>query len=152
MKPKKIEAKFIEKILSENYCIDFSLKNFLVFGFESKIFILSKDFQKIENKISQIPFFSLGLYFGQLKKEGKILLSLEGAQMIGKKAKKNIAILDEKNLRNFLLGFNVFPKKEINCEIGNFILLKFQDDIVGLGEKKEKYIENLMVKTKRFNF
>ncbi|MGB9598716.1 MAG: NIP7 pre-PUA domain-containing protein [Minisyncoccales bacterium] len=147
---KKEEVAKIEKTLQEQYRVDFSLQSFSLFSIGNKIFLFSKDIEKIKEEILKIKIFSFGLFFGQFKKN-KILLSLEGAQMVGKKAKKNVVLLNENSLRNFLLGFNVLDAKEFRCEPDAFLLLKYRGEIVGLGQKKKNYIENLTLKTKRLS-
>lgn len=148
--PEIIERNFIENILEKNYSAKICFKKFFIFKINNRIYLASQDLLKIKPKMLKIKPVWFGFYFGQLK-NGKIILSLEGAQMVGPKAKKNVAILDEKNLRNFLLGFNIFSFKEVNCELGNFVILKYKQDVVGVGKKMENYIENLMVKTRRFS-
>jgi NOL1/NOP2/fmu family ribosome biogenesis protein len=146
------EISDLEKILKINYGADFSFSLFLVFRDKNKIYLISKKFSDFWKKINNFSFFSLGLFFGELKKEKKILLSLEGAQMISKKTNKNIAFLYDHALKNFLLGFNILKVKEINCELENYILLRYKNDIIGLGQKRQKYIENLTLKTRRLSF
>lgn len=146
---KKEEISKLKSILANDYGVDFSFSKFLVLKNENRLYLISKMFKKIEGQISPISFLSLGLFFGEIKKN-QILLSLEGAQLIGKEAKRNIAILeDENSLRNFLLGFNILKANEIECQKDKFVLLKWNNEIVGVGLKKENYIENLTLKSGR---
>jgi len=148
---KKEEKLKIEEILKKEYETDFSFQEFSLFLKENKIFLCSKEIEEKKEIFLKINFFSFGLFFGELKKNDRILLSLEGGQMIALSARKNIAFLDEKSLRNFLLGFNILGTKEINCKEEAFVLLKYRDDLVGIGKKKKNYIENLTVKTRRLS-
>jgi NOL1/NOP2/fmu family ribosome biogenesis protein len=148
---KREEKLKIKEILKKEYGADLSFENVALFLKENKIFLSSKEIEEKKDDFLKIPFFSLGLFFGELKRNDKILLSLEGGQMVFLTAKKNIASLDEQSLRNFLLGFNVLGAKEINCKEGAFILLNYHDDLVGVGKKKKGYIENLTVKTRRLS-
>jgi len=148
---KREEKLKIKEILKKEYEADLSFENVALFLKENKIFLSSKEIEEKKDDFLKIPFFSFGLFFGELKRNDKILLSLEGGQMVFLTAKKNIASLDEQSLRNFLLGFNVLGAKEINCKEGAFILLNYHDDLVGIGKKKKGYIENLTVKTRRLS-
>jgi len=141
----------IKEILKKEYGADFSFEKFSLFLIKDKIFLVSREIEEKKEEILKIKIFSLGLFFGQIKKNNKILLSLEGAQLISDRANKNIVLLDEESLRNFLLGFNILKAKEINCQEGAFVLIKFKNDLVGIGQKRKNYIENLTVKTKRLS-
>ena len=102
------EIKEIEKIIEKNYGCKLDLKNLFLTG-DEKIWIAGENVG--------IEFFSrarncyrIGIYFGKLKRNYKIKLSMEGATIVGKKAKRNVAIVDDKeegNLRKEIVSINL---------------------------------------------
>lgn len=145
---KNEEIKQVEKIVEKNYGTKIDLKQFLVFkSFEEKIWIASKDILKIN--LEKLRINSIGLYFGKLKRNEKIHLSLEGSQIVGKNANRNIVILDELSTKKFLQGLGVKPQKEMNCEYHNFVIVKFGDEILGSSLLTEEKLKNLIPKSRR---
>ena len=59
---------------------------------KNRIFIISKDISKID--ISKLRLNSVGMYFCETDKQG-IRLSIEGSQIVGPKATKNVIELNE---------------------------------------------------------
>lgn len=146
-KMNKEEIRYLEMVLKKNYGSEIKFEDNLFKSSKEKIWIVSKKAFSINFKKFRIN--SLGLYLGRLKKNEKIQLSVEGSQLVGKKAKKNIVIIDEKNLIKFLQGFDFKPKKLIDCEKNNFVLIKFKEDFVGTGILRENYVENILPKARR---
>jgi NOL1/NOP2/fmu family ribosome biogenesis protein len=144
---KESEVENIESLIEKNYKTKIDLKQFLVFCSKEKIWIVSKDILKLNLK--KLKINSLGLYIGKLKRNNKIHLSLEGSQIVGKNANKNIVILDEADAKKFMQGFDIKPKKEINCEYHNFVIVKFGDEILGSGLLTEEKLKNLIPKSRR---
>lgn len=140
------EIEKIEKILRKNYGAKIRLKATLFKSSKGKIWMASKEAFSL---VSKLRLNSIGLYFGKLKKNEKIQLSVEGSQLIGKKANKNIASIDEENLEKYLHGLNFSAEKLINCEVNNFVLLRFKQDFIGCGILREGYIENILPKARR---
>ncbi|MEM5854846.1 MAG: hypothetical protein QW472_00800 [Candidatus Aenigmatarchaeota archaeon] len=133
-----MNSKEIEELLKKNYESDFSLENFEFFLRKDQKIFISKNLPQDMVKKSMYL-----LHFGNLKRNGKIQLSIEGSQIIGKSAKKNVAVLDEENAMRFAEGLSVSPKELINCEKFNFVLVKFKEDFLGSGllrDKVEPYI------------
>ncbi|MCX8000518.1 MAG: hypothetical protein N3A69_16465 [Leptospiraceae bacterium] len=145
MQISKINAREIEELLKKNYGSKLSLKNFDVFlNEDQKVYISVKGLPQ-----SFIEKSSYMFYFGTLKRNNKILLSIDASQMVGKTAVKNIAIVDEENALKFIEGLNASPKKLVDCEIGNFVLIKFKEDFLGSGVLRENYIENYVPKYRK---
>ena len=68
---------------------------------KGRIFIISKDISKID--ISKLRLNSVGMYFCEIDSKG-IRLGIEGSQIIGPKATKNIVELDEEETRKWFKG------------------------------------------------
>jgi len=145
MSEKEIEE--VERIIEKNYGCKVNLKNYNVFvNKEGKIYLFNK--MKIKEELIKIASY-LGLYFGKLKRNEKIQLSTEGAQIVGKNATKNIAILDEENLKKYMEGLNCKWQELINCEENNFVLIKHKEDFYGSGILRKDFIESLVPKGRR---
>ncbi len=93
---------------------------------KGRIFLLSNKFKEFEydTKIN-----SLGMYFANLKND-EIRLSIEGSQIIGEKAKKNVLELNENELRDWLLGEDFKTDEEFK----GFVLIKNKNDFYGTGK------------------
>ncbi|MEM5836132.1 MAG: hypothetical protein QW040_04100 [Candidatus Aenigmatarchaeota archaeon] len=141
------EIEHLENLLEKNYGVEIDFEGKLFKTSVEKIWIASKEVFELDS--SKLRVNALGLYLGKLKRNEKIQLSVEGAQLVGEKAKKNIAIINEENLEKYLQGFDFSAHKLINCEKNNFVLLKFREDFVGTGILRENYIENILPKARR---
>jgi NOL1/NOP2/fmu family ribosome biogenesis protein len=96
----------IKKIIKENFgCdindeIDFEVRKEKIYFFKS---YLKEFFNFLKNK--GLKLNPIGIYFGKIKQNNKIQLSIEGSQYVGRKATKNIfEINDYKELYEFILG------------------------------------------------
>jgi NOL1/NOP2/fmu family ribosome biogenesis protein len=145
MQVKKVNRKEIEDLIRENYDSKFSLKDFNVFvRKDQKVFLASKGLPT-----TLIEKSNYLLHFGTIKRNRKIQLSIEGSQLVGKTARKNVAVLDEENISKFVEGLLAKPKELINCEVGNFVLVKHGTDFFGSGVLRESYIEGYIPKERR---
>jgi NOL1/NOP2/fmu family ribosome biogenesis protein len=142
------EIEDIEKIIEKNYGTKLDLSNYEVYiNKRGEIFLASKSISIVENLIEKSSYF--GLYIGKLKRNQKIQLSVEGSQIVGKQANKNIAILDDENIFKFMEGLPAKWKELINCEKNNFVLIKNNNDFFGSGILREDFIENYVPKGRR---
>jgi len=96
-----------------------------------------------------LPLNSVGMNFGKLKRNDKINLTVEGSQMVGAKANKNVVFLDKGSYEKFMGGSDIKLEKEINCECHNFVIVKFGEDVLGSSLFTEEGIKNLLPKSRR---
>ncbi|MCD6330738.1 MAG: hypothetical protein J7L80_00875 [Thermoplasmata archaeon] len=145
----KKEIEDIEAILEKNYGCKIDLKKFFIFmTSDNKIWIANKEAENVIKGLRRC--YRIGIYFGKLKRNNKIKLSIEGALMVGRNANKNIAVVDEKEAIKFMEGYDVSDFKAINAELHNFIIVKNdKNDVLGAGILREGYIENLIPKARR---
>ena len=146
MQIEKADVEQLQRILKKNYGVEFNFKEFNVYqNKEGKIYLVSKgiDRKMVEKSIRA------GLYFGKIKRNEKIQLSVEGAQLIGGDAKKNVVVVDKKNLLRFMEGFDVVPRKLIECEEHNFVLVTNGRDFFGCGLLAEGKVRSLVPKGRR---
>jgi len=100
---------------------------------KNKIFIVNRDIAEID--LNKIRINSAGLYIAEFK-NNEVRLSIEGSQLIGKKAKKNIIELNEKQAREWLKGKDI----ELKAKEKGFVILKHNKDYLGSGKVKEDKI------------
>jgi len=140
------EKKELERIVEKNYGAKIDLSNFDYYiNNRNEIYIVSKS---IDERLISIASY-VGMYFGRLKRNEKIQLSVEGSQIVGKQANKNIAIVDDENLSRYIEGLECKWSELINCETNNFVLIKNGNDFFGSGILREDKIESLVPKARR---
>lgn len=146
----KEQIENLEKLIEKNYGTRAGLDRFLVLlSFEEKIWLASKEILNLDMR--KFPVNSIGMNFGKIKRNDKINLTVEGAQMIGKLATRNIVVLDEENSKKFMQGSNVKPQQEVGCEYHNFAIVKFGENILGSSLLTEDGIQNQLPKSRRIN-
>ena len=137
----KKERDEIGSILNDQFGFNSFEDLIIVKAGNNKIWITNREI--LETDFSKIRTETLGLYFGKIEYDG-IRLSIEGSQIVGKQAKKNIVNITEDQLFMWLRGFDL----EIQCE-STYVLLKYKSDFVGCGKKKENGILNFIPKDRR---
>jgi len=110
---------------------------------KNKVFIVSKDISKID--LSKIRVNSFGMYFCELDNE--IRLSIEGSQIVGPNAMKNVVELNEKQSKEWFSGEDL----EIKGDYSGFVILKDNNYFLGTGKYKENRILNYVGKERRIN-
>ena len=110
---------------------------------KQKIYVINKDVAKID--LSGARINSVGMYFGEDKK-GELRLSIEGSQLIGPLAKKNIIELNDEEAIAWLRGDDL--QKE--CDCSGFIIMKHNDDYIATGKyTADQRILNFVPKARR---
>ncbi len=138
----KKQIKEILSLIKQQWNADLTLDYAFLKDKNDKIFIINKAFAQID--ISKLRINSMGLYFAQKMIDG-IRLSIEGSQLIGPKAKKNILELTEKQTKEWFQGNDL----EIKTELKNYVILKYNKDFLGTGKIKENKILNYIPKSRR---
>ncbi len=109
---------------------------------KEKIHIVTRDIEKIELKNLRIN--SIGLYIAEVKNE-QLRLSIEGSQLIGPSATKNVCEIDDEQMKKWFKGEDL----KVSEEYEGFVILKHNNDYVGSGKYKEGYILNFVPKARR---
>ncbi len=115
----------------------------LNYGFlekKDKIYVITKELDKINYQSMRIN--NVGLYICKIEKNG-IRLSVEGSQMLGKKAKNSIT-LNEEETREWFKGKDIENK-----EGKGYIIVKNDKDILGCGRIKDNKLFNYFPKERR---
>ncbi|MBS3171220.1 hypothetical protein J4449_01265 [Candidatus Woesearchaeota archaeon] len=131
------EIKEIHNKLEEQFGYKQKLDYLFYINKDNKIFLMTKDFQKLD--LSKLRVNSFGLYFGELEKTG-LRLSISGSQLIGKNADKNI--LEINKIEEWLNGQNL----ECNKELKGWFIVKYKEDFLGCGYCKNGVLMNFISK------
>ncbi len=113
---------------------------------ENDIFLITKEVGKIE--LNSLNVNSIGLYFAELRHE-QLRLSIEGSQIVGKKAKKSVVELDDGQLKQWLAGEDI-ELAESSCENNSYAIVKSKNDFFGCGRIKDGKLLNFVPKSRRF--
>jgi len=131
-----------KKILGQWGC-DFRTEMAFILTNKNRIFLVSRDIEKID--FEKLPISSAGVYFGEILDNGELRLSIEGSQMIGKCAGKNVLDVSKEKARSWLKGTDI----EIETKEKGFVILKNNGDFLGTGKAKEGKVLNFVPKTRR---
>ncbi|HDD04924.1 MAG TPA: hypothetical protein ENF51_00340 [Candidatus Aenigmarchaeota archaeon] len=128
----------INRYLKKQFGVELDYR-FVITG-KGRVWIMNEDVYDYE---MNAPVVSKGLYFGFLEKDG-LRLSVDGSQIVGPKAKKNVVEVNEKEAKEWLRGFSL----EKQCQKG-YVLLKYGRDFIGCGKSNGKIIWNTVPKERR---
>jgi NOL1/NOP2/fmu family ribosome biogenesis protein len=144
-----LKSKEIKQILSKieehwDTEVDLSPNDYVfITNNKDRINIVKKEVFNVE-----VRPYALGIYFGNIVKDG-FRLSLEGSQIVGEKAKKNIVEINREQASKWMSGEDI-EVGEINT-VKDYVLIKFENDILGCGKYKENYILNYVPKPRRID-
>ena len=141
-----LNSKEIKKILNwlkEHYSIkELKIDKAFLQNTKDKIYLISKKISEFEDKNLRINL--IGMYFAKEEKKG-IRLSIEGSQIIGSEATKNVIELNKNQLSDWLNGQDV----ELTADLEGFVIIKHGNDFFGVGNYKEGKILNYVPKERR---
>lgn len=139
---KQIEDEYgcnIENLMIDKYVFYISDKN--------KVYIVNNKIK--ETNMDKLRINSFGLYFCEINRE-KIRLSIEGSQIIGPYATKNIVEFNDETAKKWIMGEDIDNWKEENT---GFLIIKHKIndnfDFLGCGKYKEGRILNFIPKQRR---
>ncbi|MBN2422682.1 hypothetical protein JXB41_05615 [Candidatus Woesearchaeota archaeon] len=139
----KKRIKEFSNLIKRQWNCDFSFSEFAVFmNRNNRIFIISKDVSKL--RFEELRINNLGLYFGEIN-SGELRLSIEGAQIIGRTAQKDILELNDKQSKEWMSGMDL----EIDSKINGFVIIKNKDDFLGCGKVVNGKLLNYVPKVRR---
>ncbi len=112
---------------------------------KNRVFVVSKDISRIDT--SRLRLNSAGMYLCEIDNKG-IRLSIEGSQIIGPKATKNIVELNEEETKRWLKGEDL-EKECKGCE--RFVIIRSGKDFLGNGKYAKGKILNYVSKSRRIS-
>ena len=138
------ETKEIYSLIERQWGARLKLDYAFLQNTKNRIFIVNKDISKID--LSKLRINSIGMYFCEIDKLG-IRLSIEGSQIVGPKATKNIAEINEEQAKKWLKGEDL----EVKGDYSGFVILKYYAYFLGCGKFKEGKVLNYVGKERRIN-
>ncbi len=109
---------------------------------EDEIFVVNREIGEIP--LERLNIYSLGLKFGEIRK-GDLVLTIEGSQLVGPKATKNVIELSEKEANAWIKGVSV----RSNSGLDGYVLVKSGSDFIGTGRVVEGKVVNLIPASRR---
>ena len=139
------EIKEIYELIEKQWSAKIKLDLGFLKNNKNRIFIITKDISKID--ISKLRINSVGMYFCEINDKG-IRLSIEGTQIVGAKATKNVVELNEEETKKWFKGEDL--EKECK-DCSGFVILKNKKDFFGTGKYANGRILNYVGKSRRVN-
>lgn len=136
------EVKFFRKYIKEQWGADFKDDFAFLMSNKNKIYLVNKDVALVD--LSKFWISSVGMYFGEFRKN-TLRLSIEGSQLIGPLAKKNVVEIPDVFVVPWLRGIDICFRAEGN----DFVIIKNKSDFIGCGRIKEDRILNFIPKARR---
>jgi NOL1/NOP2/fmu family ribosome biogenesis protein len=127
------EYKEIARKINDQWNADFAFEDFVIRTQKDKIYIISRDLENIDFKNLNVEQF--GMYFAHINERNEIRLSVEGSQIIGPKAKKNV--VDIGKLSKLWMSGQDIPF-ETDCT--GMVIVKNEDDYLGCGKVTMKEV------------
>ena len=138
------ETKEMYGMLERQFGCRMKLQHGFAINTKNRVYAFNKEI--FDAKIDSIRINSLGAYFAEIAND-EIRLSIEGSQIAGKHASKNVVELSEEDALKIFKGDDL--EKETDCE--GFVILKHNDDFLGTGKVKGNKILNFISKARRIN-
>lgn len=137
------QKKVILKLVQQQWSSDFDFSGYAFLQTKAdKVYIVNRDFACLDLKDLRID--SLGLYLGQIL-NSEFRLSIEGSQLVGPMAKKNVLEIDKDQLKKWFLGDDL----PLQTKNKGFLLVRFNDDFVGSGKVKDDSLLNFVPKARK---
>lgn len=137
------EQKQIWNMVEAQWGIEEKPDGVLLRNAKNKIFLTNRD---VEQALDQnLHIDTVGLYILEQPNETEVRLSIEGTQLLGPNAKKNITELNKDQARIWLKGQNV----PTNVETKTFQIIRHGKDYMGCGKSDGQELRNYMPKTRR---
>jgi len=116
---------------------------------KDNIYLISREIDKI--KFENLRINSMGLYLGEINKFQQFRLSIEGSQIVGVKAKKNVIELTEAQVKQYFHSEEIILTSEQQASVSGepFLLLKYKNDFFGAAKYKDGKILNYLPKVHR---
>lgn len=138
------EIKIILSLIEKQWGAELKPNYAFLQNAKNRVFMVNKDISKIN--MEKLRINSIGMYFCEVDKIGT-RLSIEGSQIVGPKAAKNIAEIDEEQAKKWLKGEDL----EIKGNYSGFVILEYNGGFLGTGRFKEGKILNYVGKERRIS-
>ena len=138
------EKKEVFEELKDNYGFTGRLEGAVFLSQNQEIFLLTGGFEIIEQGMErELRIDKAGLYIGRIRLDG-VELSIEGSQLIGSKANKNIIEINDEQLEPWVTG------ESLEGFTGQgYHIVKHNNDFLGCAKIKNNQVKNLVAKNRR---
>ena len=109
------------------------------------VFLITRNVDAIDLRTFNLN--SLGMYFAELR-NGQLRLSIEGSQIIGKKA-KNVISLNNAQIREWMRGEDIILNDGSDEKQDRFCIVENRGDFYGCGRIKGGTLLNFVPKSRR---
>jgi len=141
---KSKEVKQIFKIIEDRWGFKDRLEHVFLMDKEGDVFIINRDMEKVDFESLRIN--NIGLYLCEYRNDD-VRLGIEGSQIIGPKADKNILELSDEQVKEYMKGNEL----EIDKENSGFLILKNSNNYFGCSKIKNRRLLNFFPKARRIN-
>src|SRR3989344_48905 len=139
----KKEVKGILNKIKEQHGIEnLDLNYVFLKNYEDKIFITNRDIERVD--FERLKINNIGLYFCAIEHD-EVRLTIEGSQIIGRSAKKNVVELNDEQTKKWLKGEDI----EMETDSFGFVILRHDNDFLGTGRFKGNRIINFIPNERR---
>ena len=139
------EVRFVTGLVEQQWGCKVEFEEGFLQNKSGDLFLVSRALEELD--LSKLSINSIGLYFGELRND-ELRLSIEGSQLIGPKATKNVVVLNDDELKEWLSGNNV---EKVVDSCSGYVLIKHNNDFFGCGRYKDGKILNFVPKGRRLN-
>lgn len=136
------EIRQIKKSIVDQWGVEYNEDVAFLMNNTNDVFIISKSIGDID--YSKLNINAAGLYFGEFK-GGVLRLSIEGSQIIGPNATKNVLDFNGTQIEQWVTGNNIDWSEEID----SFVIIKHGLDYFGCGRIKNGQVLNFVPKSRR---
>lgn len=140
IEPKKSEKKRFLNELDYQFGTKIKRIGFPITFKGERFFLVSNDLDKVE--LSKLRVEKIGLYVGSIDKFG-LRLTIEGTQIFGPFAKKNIIEISEEEVKKWINGLDLENKKG-----ENYVIVKHGNDYLGCGKISGERLLNYLPKVR----
>jgi NOL1/NOP2/fmu family ribosome biogenesis protein len=137
------EKKQINKAIKEQWGCELDKELVFLLSNKERLYICHKDIGMIDTDKLRID--NMGLYVCNVSDKG-VRLTIDGSQILGPKAKRNVIEISEDLAKEWLRG------KDLATDAGDcsgYVILKNKDDFLGCGKVTERGILNFVPKSRR---
>jgi NOL1/NOP2/fmu family ribosome biogenesis protein len=138
------EIKHILHQLEEQWGFTQDLDYAFFMNNQRRVALVNKEFALVAD--AKLRLNSLGLYFCELMENGEVRLSIEGSQLVGPYATKNVVDVDFLTAKCWMYG------EDLPLSLGDvtaFVILKHGDYFLGCGRYKNGVVSNHVSKNRR---
>ncbi len=139
----KKEIKPILQKLEEQFGFTQELQYVFFKNNKHKVMIINKELAHID--MEKIRINNFGVYMGEIMDSREVRLSIEGSQIIGPFATKNVVEVDFETAKRWMYGQDI----EGVFDATGFVIVKYGDYFIGCGRYKEGKISNHVPKNRR---